>query len=230
MFVNFHSYLKVIERDRICQCGACSSASKLTLKFITHYGEIEEVSIQNFKKIMGSDVILAHRLLKNNIEDSEYLLYTSNYEQELSDKVQDEEWAEEKEYSEDIENFGNVDSTYIVLSALKEKLPEVPPVSPAQHDDGDPDIVTKIDAPLLFVHDALTEQEHKWEYVDGIKEIRGAEDINRLNSTHTCVFDDLEVHFVTTGHAAEKEQMSYSEKAELNIGLVFIVYPNVFIH
>lgn len=224
MFVNFHSYLRIIERDRICQCGACSSASKLTLKFITHYGELEEVSIQNFKKIMGSDVILAHRLLKNDISDSEYLLYTSHYKGALSDSANQEEWIVEKSYSEEIENFGNIDSTYIGLSVLKQQLPEIPPVSPTEPMTGEADVVTYIEAPILFVHDALTVQEHKWEYVEGIKDIRGSEDINRLNASHTCVFDDLEVHFVTTGHSAGKEQMSFTERAEIGKGVAFTNY------
>ena len=29
MFLEFHRYLRVIERDRVCQCGACQSASGL---------------------------------------------------------------------------------------------------------------------------------------------------------------------------------------------------------
>lgn len=224
MFVNFHSYLRVIERDRICQCGACSSASRLSLKFITHYGELKEVSIQNFNKIMGSDVILAHRLLKNNIAETEYLLYTKKFTEELAETLPQEEWVEEKTYSESLENFGTIDSTYISLSILKQRLPEVPPINPGQAVEGDPDIVVDIDAPLLFVHDALTDQEHKWEYVEGIKDLRGAEDINRLNSSHTCVFDDLEVHFVTTGQSSAKDQISYSERAELSNGVSFTNY------
>ncbi len=69
MFLDFHTHLKIIQRDNVCQCGACRSAVKLTLKFVSHYGSLEEVTIQNFSKIMGSDVILAHRLLKNSIDD-----------------------------------------------------------------------------------------------------------------------------------------------------------------
>ncbi len=224
MFINFHSYLKVIERDRICQCGACSTASQLSLKFITHYGELEEVSIQKFKKIMGSDVILAHRLLKNNIDESEYLLYTCQYTNELNEKVQLEDWVEEKSYSEEIENFGNIESNYVSLSKLKNELPEIPPISPSQPVTGEPDLITFIKAPLLFVHDALTDQNHKWEYVEGIKDLKGDIEINRLNSSHTCIFDDLEVHFVTTGHSVSGKQMSFSERAEVSLGITFTNY------
>src|SRR6188474_2694848 len=39
MFHDFHRYLIMYDQRRICQCEACKSASGLTLKVITHYGE-----------------------------------------------------------------------------------------------------------------------------------------------------------------------------------------------
>ena len=80
MFLDFHTQLKVIQRDNVCQCGACRSAVNLSLKFIAHlWAILSETVIQNFTKIMGSDVILAHRLLKNNIGETEYMLLTDKY-------------------------------------------------------------------------------------------------------------------------------------------------------
>ena len=39
MFLRFHSYLNEIDKTNVCQCGACKTASNLTLKFITHLGD-----------------------------------------------------------------------------------------------------------------------------------------------------------------------------------------------
>ena len=39
MFTKFHQHLKKYESHRICECGACQSAGKLTLKIIAHAGE-----------------------------------------------------------------------------------------------------------------------------------------------------------------------------------------------
>jgi hypothetical protein len=52
MFVDFHSYLKRLEMQRICQCGACAGAARISLK------------------------VVAHRLLKNSVPLPEYLLVT----------------------------------------------------------------------------------------------------------------------------------------------------------
>ena len=64
MFTRFHSRLRLIERDAVCQCGACQSVSDLTLKFVVHFGLIKEFSIRGFTKASGVDMIIAHRLLK----------------------------------------------------------------------------------------------------------------------------------------------------------------------
>jgi hypothetical protein len=76
MFDNFHKQLQIIERDSVCQCGACKSATNLTLKFIAHYGYIKEIKVAAFVKATGIDMIVAHRLLKNDVDSHEYILMT----------------------------------------------------------------------------------------------------------------------------------------------------------
>ncbi len=34
MFLAFHTQIKIIQRDNVCQCGACRTAINLTLKFV----------------------------------------------------------------------------------------------------------------------------------------------------------------------------------------------------
>ncbi|MFC2084772.1 DUF2652 domain-containing protein [Bacteroidota bacterium] len=219
MFLNFHSYLKVIERDRVCQCGACSTASNLTLKFIAHFGEIQEISIKNFNKIMSSDVILAHRLLKTQISKAEYFLSTDSYLKLSNQNLNpDENWVKPKEYFEEFENFGKVKTEYIGLSELLKNIPETPSIPIKRDPVGPPNINIDIKAPILLVHDALTDHSKKLQYVPGIKELRGGERINRLSSTHTCVFDDLEIHIVTTGGRYKRDEIIYSEKTDAGFG------------
>ena len=76
MFVNFHTQLKRYELQRLCQCGACTSASQLTLKIVAHRGPASTVQIRDHTKLIGKDVIVAHRLLKNSLQQREYLLLT----------------------------------------------------------------------------------------------------------------------------------------------------------
>jgi hypothetical protein len=76
-FHDFHQRLAAYEVTRYCQCRACASAGELTLKIVTHYGEFTTYSVRSFDKLIGRDVIVAHRLLKNDIEGDEYWLVTS---------------------------------------------------------------------------------------------------------------------------------------------------------
>src|SRR5436190_16501123 len=78
MFCTFHSHLIAYEHRRFCQCKACKSAIGLTLKIITHYGEFAGYNVKKFNKLIGKDIIVAHQLLKNDIEQHEYWLVTKN--------------------------------------------------------------------------------------------------------------------------------------------------------
>src|SRR5258707_537881 len=81
MFCEFHRYLIAYDRHRFCQCKACVSAVGLTLKVVTHYGEFTGYNVKNFNKLIGKDIIVAHQLLKNDIEQHEYWLLTNSLAQ-----------------------------------------------------------------------------------------------------------------------------------------------------
>src|ERR1044071_992466 len=78
MFCEFHKNLIAYDHRRFCYCKACTSAISLTLKVITHYGEFTGYNVKNFNKLIGRDIIVAHQLLKNDIEQHEYWLVTKN--------------------------------------------------------------------------------------------------------------------------------------------------------
>ncbi|MBS0629398.1 MAG: DUF2652 domain-containing protein [Verrucomicrobia bacterium] len=59
-----------------CTCGACSNIAQLNLKVVAHYGKAAINKIGSFQELAGVDVILVHRLLKNQIKEKRYLLLT----------------------------------------------------------------------------------------------------------------------------------------------------------
>ena len=221
MFLNFHNHLRIIERDNVCQCGACRTASNLTLKFITHFGNLSEIEIRDFNKIMGSDVILAHRLLKNNVVSREYLLLTEKYLETQNPVHSDsEEWITYKENIEEIDSFGKVNTKYIDFKPLLKY------VSPANklnksRDFSSPDYSLIINAPIKFVHRNLIDANTKNIWVPGLKTVRDAPGITRINSSHTCVFDNLKIKFVTEDGTVKNNELFYSEKGELDSGFRF---------
>jgi len=223
MFLDFHTQLKVIQRDNVCQCGACRSAINLSLKFIVHYGQLSETVIQNFTKIIGSDVILAHRLLKNNIGETEYMLLTDKYLQTQEvNKEQLEPWIEFIEHTEEYENFEKTKIKYALLSEIRKEVPALPKAKKNSFADSKRDVMIFINAPILLVHEALTDSEAKLEYVPGLKAVKDQTPINRVNGHHTCVFDDLEIQFVTQSNEKTGQEINYVEEGEANIGFAFI--------
>lgn len=48
-----------------CDCGACSRLDRLDLKFILHSGPYVIQSIAGREELVGPDVVMAHRLMKN---------------------------------------------------------------------------------------------------------------------------------------------------------------------
>ena len=128
MFANFHQRLMVIERDTVCQCGACQTASNLTLKFIVHFGYIKEIKVAQFVKATGIDMIVAHRLLKNDVGAHEYILITEPCcaavgQDDANPKFQ---WAKS---SQAYDTIGNVAYEFATLTGYKAQIssPSAPP-------------------------------------------------------------------------------------------------------
>lgn len=91
---------------------------QLGIKIIIHYGKISLTKIEKRIKLLGEDVILVHKLLKNSITEPNYILLTDNYTVKLRDKKTVKNWfnwEKLKRGSEDYEHFGTTHYSYISL-------------------------------------------------------------------------------------------------------------------
>jgi len=220
-FTAFHQHLRLIERDRVCQCGACSTAHRLTLKFIAHYGEISEVNVGNRKNLMGSDVILAHRLLKAGIEDREHLLCSADYFASAESDVSTEPWAEFENHCEQIENFGDVNLKYTSLANLHHEIEDVQHRHGNKY-DGEPLIALEIKAAHNLVYELLTDTKKKTNYIKGLKRVVNAPPINRIHTTHTCEFGGFDLDFETEASGEKDNSLYYSERMKISTDVQFI--------
>jgi Protein of unknown function (DUF2652) len=77
----FRDRQEAVRRRTTCNCNACRSIPTLDLKFITHYGSYIVQTISGIHELVGSDVNLVHRLLKNHIAETTgwraYALFTA---------------------------------------------------------------------------------------------------------------------------------------------------------
>ncbi len=80
----FRQKLDELVRSSACKCGACKGIDQLRLKIIVHSGRIVLVAIDRFVELSGEDVIVAHRLLKNSVQQREYILVTEAAARDLT--------------------------------------------------------------------------------------------------------------------------------------------------
>jgi len=73
--------------DGGCGCAACTNIHHLQLKAFMHTGEVIVKQVREFTELAGEDVILIHRLLKNSIDSSEYILLTDAFFQLSGDQL-----------------------------------------------------------------------------------------------------------------------------------------------
>jgi hypothetical protein len=115
-----------LERQHIaanlCPCDNCTHAENLKLKFVAHVGEVATQSIKQRRKVVGIDVILVHRLLKNPVQVPEYVLLSEELYRTgatpLTEPVH--------EVSQDLEGIGPVRAYFVDVEDLADAIPPLP--------------------------------------------------------------------------------------------------------
>lgn len=79
-YVAFRRQRDVSKRNTTCTCKACQSIPTLDLKFFVHHGDYIVQEVSGIRELVGSDVNLIHRLMKNHVTEktgwNAYALFT----------------------------------------------------------------------------------------------------------------------------------------------------------
>jgi hypothetical protein len=80
-YFQFQRRLRDIGRASTCECNACILVPKLDLKVVAHHGQVIRQRFGSWEELVGSDVVIVHRLLKNRVTEATglhaYAMYTS---------------------------------------------------------------------------------------------------------------------------------------------------------
>jgi hypothetical protein len=106
----------------LCPCDGCTQADNLKLKFVAHVGEVATQTIRQRRKLVGIDVILVHRLLKNPVEVPEYVLMSEELYRTAGAPLP----GPALEVAQDLEGIGPVLSYCLDVSDLTRSLPPLP--------------------------------------------------------------------------------------------------------
>ena len=80
IYVAFRRAIDLMVLNTTCNCNACANIKTLDLKFFLHYGAFGIQKLDSHNELVGADVIVIHRLLKNHVTERTgfraYALYT----------------------------------------------------------------------------------------------------------------------------------------------------------
>jgi Protein of unknown function (DUF2652) len=227
MFCRFHQYLDAYEQRRFCQCAACRSAIELTLKVITHYGEFTGYSVKNFKKLIGKDVIVAHQLLKNDIDQHEYWLVTNNL---LKDGPPIEykrwmSWSSSSKYTPE----GEILFQFTQIGELKN---EMAPLSPLQLE---PSETTKMitvseiyEADIIKVFYTTVSYKLRSHWLEGVKEIIEVSHLlPQVGSKFRCEMDNGQINMYTSSFSYHPDNIAFSETDEMKRHSMYFTFEKL---
>ena len=66
-YFGFRRRRRDVRQATACECTACVRIPDLDLKFVVHHGEAIFQKVAGRQELLGSDVIIVHRLLKNDV-------------------------------------------------------------------------------------------------------------------------------------------------------------------
>ncbi|CAN5120340.1 hypothetical protein BH09BAC4_BH09BAC4_48510 [soil metagenome] len=228
IFNAFHFRRIWIQRYTVCPCKACQSISNLTLKFVVHHGPLAEIKVGRFTKQSGLEMIVAHRLLKNDIENHEYLLITEKLLQQETDssETEDMEWTIS---SSEYDSIGKVDYRFTMLNGQRKFVPEPPAPSVFYRTDTTPYHEVKIAANVRDVYMTFVMNiANRAEWVPGLQRVE--QDIPEvfIGSVHRFTFDDYEATISPRRMTITEDGFIYAESCQITAMNLSLVYEYIF--
>ena len=108
----FKAKLEELVFVQACGCDPCRQSKNLRLKIVAHKGVFTVQKIRRFEELAGEDVVLVHRLLKNDLKSDEYWLVTPEFYAGLNAENQ----SLFAPVTQKLENFGTVNLNYLEFS------------------------------------------------------------------------------------------------------------------
>lgn len=154
-YFEFRRRQRNIVQSSICECDACAKIRDLDLKFVVHHGQVAKQEMSGQEELVGRDVILVHRLLKNEAESRiggrAYAMYTDAFAKASGIDPVAQDLIR---HTENIDIIGEV-TTW--LSNLTDAW--------QREEERSREIITEKDAYFSFKHDFAAPRQILWDYL-----------------------------------------------------------------
>lgn len=213
MFTAFHSHLKLLEKNRICPCNACSSAPDLQLKIVAHCGELQYIEVQGSRKPFGQQVIEAHRLLKNSVDSDNYVLVSKKLAATIELPIY--YFSKVYRFKEGTDSYDGKEMEYIYAIIDNDKLNlNTVPKGKKLHFDRPPDLVFEkhFDSSAATLLEIISNYAYRHLWVKGVDKFEYSEhEVTRLGTEHVCVINGKHLNFNAVTIDALPGQFVYGE-------------------
>lgn len=118
----FAHKIELMHHNTTCTCKACSNIPKLDLKVFVHYGEFVFQDMRGKAELSGPDVIIAHRMMKNDVKEKTGLHAYALFSKAAIDALGLQDFTcEMKPHSETYEHIGEVPMYAYCLKTMWER-------------------------------------------------------------------------------------------------------------
>jgi uncharacterized protein YndB with AHSA1/START domain len=190
-YFTFRRRLRDIGQASSCDCNSCTLVPKLDLKVVVHHGPIVRQRIAGREELVGSAVVVTHRLLKNHVAEDggprAYAIYTDACVAAMG--IADPATAGLERHAEPFEGVGEIVGWVRDLEAAwQEELDRARVVvGPA---DASRIYATNLPAPTAVVWDFVTSPSRRpqWQHgVVGVEEKPGTAGRRGVGTVNHCI-------------------------------------------
>jgi len=192
LYETFRESIAEITSGSTCRCGACDRSGDLTLKFVVHGGEFDTQDIVGRQELIGPDVVVAHRLLKNSVPIREYALVTTPFAEVAQASGLDVTPGRE-EYAD----IGAVEYLYVDFHLVREAFAKSREIYLTE-ETADVAVSIEIEAPPDFVWSVVMDPEKPKQWVRTLIELETLSGtLTEVGSVHTCLHGDagMMIHY-----------------------------------
>lgn len=122
MHAGFHAEQERMVALNMCSCDGCVQAGQLKVKFVAHMGEVALQTVKRRTQLVGVEVIAVHRMLKNSVPATEYLLMSEPVYQHCPADIRESATSIE----EDLEGLDTATLHFVNLEQLASQRPQPP--------------------------------------------------------------------------------------------------------
>jgi hypothetical protein len=228
IFLDFQNYLRLVERDLDSELSTALRAHDLTIKIIVHFGQVSVAQIRQFTKLMGRDVIVVHRLLKNNVTGNEYILLSDGYLQTQSahDIARSFSWTRLLRGTCLYDYLGEICYRYAYLSPLRLLLNDSADSRPQRAVDGNAmKVMSTVRVPAAYALRVLSNFRLRAHWMPGVSDVTyDLTKAGRLGTSYKVKLNRGQIDFQTVQRFEDADRIEYVEKISL-----FRLFPNSFL-